>query len=76
MSIYELNFEVCCSTTLSTAVIIQRLSRSNEKGGSNGGMMLTGENRSTHRKDCLLPLCSPQIPHRLARDWTMNSSTR
>jgi hypothetical protein len=31
MSSYELNFEVCCLTTLSTAVIIQRPSQINEK---------------------------------------------
>jgi len=59
MSIYELNFEVWCLTTLPTAVFIQRLSQINEKGWSNDGMILTGENRSTQRKACLLPLRSP-----------------
>jgi hypothetical protein len=43
MSTYELNFEVCCLTTLSTVAIIQRLSQIKEEGWRNGGMILTGK---------------------------------
>jgi hypothetical protein len=41
-----------------------------------GGILLTGENRSTQRKPCLLPLWAPQIPHGLIWDRTRASALK
>jgi len=41
-----------------------------------GGMEMAGENQSTRRKICLLPLCPLHIPHGLTWEQTQASVVR